>query len=129
MADTRRTATAVGVLFVVATGFYMAGQIAHGPFLGGEDALIWPTPTGVESSPASSSSSSACSRYRSSRSSSIRFYPILRRHSETLALSYIGLRLLEAAALLIVSANLWAMFALSEAFHSGAVGGRDSSRA
>ena len=48
------------------------------------------------------------------------FFPILRRFSEELALCYIGLRVLEAAALLILDANLWSMVSLSEAFHTGA---------
>ena len=47
------------------------------------------------------------------------FYPILRLHAEALALSYVGLGLLEAAALLIVDANLWATVSLSEAYHTG----------
>ena len=48
------------------------------------------------------------------------FYPIFRRYAEASARSYIGLRVLEAAALLMVDANLWSMVALSEAYHSGA---------
>ena len=36
-----------------------------------------------------------------------------------MALSYVGLRVMEAAALIVVDGNLWAMVSLSEAFHSG----------
>jgi hypothetical protein len=116
MADERRTAAAVGVLFIVATGCYMAGQTLHGPFLNSADILELAFPNrarvvagilvelvGVLAIPLIA----------------LVFYPILRRVAETAALSYVGLRFLEAAALVVVDANLWAMVSLSEAFHGG----------
>ena len=118
MTGERRTAAIVGALFIVATGFFMAGQTLHGPFLSSEDILevTFPNRTrvvagvlielvGVLAIPLIA----------------LVFYPILRRASETAALSYVGLRVIEAAALVVVDGNLWAMVSLSEAFHVGAV--------
>jgi hypothetical protein len=116
MKSERRTAALVGVLFVAATGLFMAGQTLHGPFLSSTDALELALPNrtrivagilieigGVLAIPLIA----------------LVFYPILRRASETAALSYVGLRIMEAAALVVVDANLWAMVSLSEAFHEG----------
>jgi hypothetical protein len=114
--DVRRAASAVGALFVVATGCYVVGQTLHGPFLGSVEALELAFPNrprvvaglllelvGVLAIPLIA----------------LVFYPILRLHAEALALCYVGLRLLEAAALLTVDANLWSMVSLSEAYHTG----------
>ena len=116
MIGERRTAAVVGALFIVATGFFMAGQILHGPFLNSGDILevTFPNRTrvvagvlielvGVLAIPLIA----------------LVFYPILRRASEMAALAYVGLRLIEAAALVTVDGNLWAMVSLSEAFHAG----------
>lgn len=116
MTTMRQTAAAVGVLFIVATGFVITGQLLHAPLLGEADALELAFPhrarvvagvltefVGVMAIPLIA----------------LVFYPILRRHAEASALSYIGLRLLEAVALLIVDANLWSIVTLSEAYHSG----------
>ncbi len=116
MTGQRRTAAVVGALFIVATGFFMAGQALHGPFLNSDDVLEVAFPNrsmvmvgvlieliGVFAIPLIA----------------LVFYPILRRASETAALSYVGLRIMEAAALVVVDGNLLAMVSLSEAFHAG----------
>ncbi|MCB1037721.1 MAG: DUF4386 domain-containing protein, partial [Acidobacteria bacterium] len=117
MAKVRRTAAGVGVLFIVATGCYLMGQVLHGPLLGSGDALELAFPhrgrvlAGVLTELAGVLAIPLIA---------LVFFPILRRFSEELALCYIGLRMLEAAALLIIDANLWSMVSLSEAFHTGA---------
>ncbi|HSG81006.1 MAG TPA: DUF4386 domain-containing protein [Gemmatimonadota bacterium] len=116
MTNERRGAAVVGALFIAATGFFMAGQMLHGPFLSSAEALELAQPNrtrvvagillellGVLAIPLIA----------------LVFYPILRRVSELAALSYVGLRIIEAAALVIVDANLWAMVSLSEAYHAG----------
>lgn len=116
MSSERRTAAIVGVLFVTATGFFVAGQTLHGPFLSGPDALELAAPNGrrvlagilVELIGVLAIPLIA-----------LCFYPILERVERTVALAYIGLRILEAAALVVVDANLWTMVSLSEAFHDG----------
>lgn len=118
MTDERRTAAAVGVLFIIATGAFMTGQTMHGPFLASADVLELAYPNrmrvvvgivtelvGVLAIPLIA----------------LVFYPILRRVAETAALAYVGLRIMEAAALVVVDANLLAMTSLSEAFHEGTV--------
>lgn len=117
MTHERKTAGAVGWLFIAATGFFMIGQMLHGPFLGAEEALELAHPNrtrvvagiliellGVLAIPLIA----------------LVFYPVLRSVSEAAALSYVGLRIMEAAALVVVDANLWAMVSLSERFHAGA---------
>lgn len=117
MTSERRTAAVVGVLFIAATGFFMAGQTLHGPFLGPAEALDLAEPNrtrvvsgillellGVLAIPLIA----------------LVFYPILRRVSEMAALCYVGLRIIEASALVVVDANLWAMVSLSESHHAGA---------
>lgn len=94
----------------------MAGQTLHSPFLDSAEALELAHPSrtrivagillellGVLAIPLIA----------------LVFYPILRRVSETAALSYVGLRVMEAAALIVVDGNLWAIVSLSEAFHMG----------
>lgn len=116
MTNERRTAAVVGALFIAATGFFMAGQALHGPFLNSAEALELAQPNrtrvvagilleliGVLAIPLIA----------------LVFYPILRRVSEIAALSYVGLRFIEAAALVVVDANLWATVSLSEAYHAG----------
>jgi len=116
MTNERRTAAVVGALFIAATSFFVVGQTLHGPFLNSEDVLqlAFPNRTrvvagilielvGVLAIPLIA----------------LAFYPLLRRASETAALSYVGLRVIEAAALVVVEGNLWAMVSLSEAFHAG----------
>jgi hypothetical protein len=116
MTNERRAAAIAGALFIAATGFFMAGQMLHGPFLGSADALELAQPNrtrvvagillellGVLAIPLVA----------------LVFYPILRRVSEVAALSYVGLRTMEAAALVVADANLWAMVSLSEAYHAG----------
>ncbi|MGD2046387.1 MAG: DUF4386 domain-containing protein [Gemmatimonadota bacterium] len=115
MTSERRTAVVVGGLFIAATGFFMAGQTLHGPFLDSAEALELAQPNrtrvvvgiliellGVLAIPLIA----------------LVFYPILRRVSEIVALSYVGLRFIEAVALVMVDANLWAMVSLSEAYHA-----------
>ena len=122
MTSENRSAVLVGVLFIVATGCFMIGQTLHGPFLQSTDVLEVAFPNrirvvggillelvGVLAIPLIA----------------LVFYPILRRFAEAAALSYVGLRLLEAAALVAVDANLWAMVSLSEAFHEGTVAAGD----
>lgn len=117
MTSERRTAAVVGALFIAATGFFMAGQTLHGPFLTPAEALELAGPNrtrvvsgillellGVLAIPLIA----------------LVFYPILRRVSELAALSYVGLRIIEASALVVVDANLWAMVSLSESYHAGA---------
>ena len=117
MTHERSTAIAVGWLFIAATVLFMIGQTLHGPFLGAADALELAHPNrtrvvsgiliellGVLAIPLIA----------------LVFYPVLRRVSEAAALSYVGLRVMEAAALVVVDGNLWAMVSLSERFHAGA---------
>jgi len=117
VANNRYTAAAVGVLFILATGCYIAGQFLHEPLLSTTDALelVFPNRNRVVAGVLTELVSVLVIPLIA-----LVFYPILRRYAETLALSYIGLRLMEAVALLIVNANLWSIVFLSEAHYTGA---------
>lgn len=113
MDSARRTAVTVGVLFIVATGFFMLGQTMYAPLLDGPDYLQLAHPqrariaagllielVGVLAIPLIA----------------IFLFPILRAQSEGLALSYVGLRVLEAVPLLAVSGNMFSLLDVSERY-------------
>lgn len=112
----RRDAVLVGVFFIAATGFFSIGQAISTPILGSPDALelaatrshllvagVLIEVVGVLSIPMTA----------------VFLFPTLKRHSEVLALAYIGIRLIEAVPLLLVDANTLALVATSESYVIG----------
>lgn len=110
MSNDRRTAVIVGVLFIIATAFFSVGQAMHGPILDGPDYLDLAGPhgtrlvagllielVGVLAIPLIA----------------IFLWPVLRHHSEALALGYVGFRILESVPLLAVDGNLLALIKVS----------------
>lgn len=109
----RRTAVAVGVLFIVATGFFMLGQAIYKPILNAPEYLELADPqratvaagliielVGILAIPLIA----------------IFLFPVLRRQNEALALGYVGMRVLEAVPLLAVSGNMFALLDVSEQY-------------
>jgi hypothetical protein len=97
-------------MFIVATGCYLIGQAVYGPIIGSADFLELAYPqrsrviggilvelVGVLAIPLIA----------------LLFYPVLRRHHHASALTYVGIRLLESVALLVVTIIAWASVAMS----------------
>lgn len=116
MTAVRSTAVIVGILFVIATGFYMIGQAVYVPILDSPDYLDLAYPqrsrviagilievVGVLAIP----------------SIALLLYPVLRLHDEASALGYVGVRFLESVALLVVDVNMWGMVSLSRSYLEG----------
>lgn len=110
MTSDRSTAVAVGILFIVATGGYVIGQSVYAPIVGSADFLDLAYPQrarvmvgilvellGILAIPLIA----------------LLFYPVLRRHSHGSALAYIGVRILEAVALLVALVVAWASLSMS----------------
>lgn len=104
---------AVGVLFIVATGFFMLGQTIYKPILNAPDYLELADPqraaiaagliielVGILAIPLIA----------------IFLYPVLRRQNEALALGYVGMRVLEAVPLLAVTGNMFSLLDVSEQY-------------
>ncbi|MGI9626774.1 MAG: DUF4386 domain-containing protein [Longimicrobiales bacterium] len=109
--DDRRTASIVGLLFIAATGFYIAGQVIHSPILGASGVLglsmtqkTWATIgvlielLGILAIPLIA----------------VFIFPVLRRHSVPFALTYLVLRIVESTLLILVAA-----FGLALVLHAG----------
>lgn len=113
MNSSRGLAVAVGVLFIVATGFFSIGQAVHGPVLGAADYLSL---AGPRSGVLTAAILTEIVAILAIPLTAIFLYPLLKRQGEAVALSYVGIRTLEAVLLLIVSTNLLALVATSQAY-------------
>ena len=96
----RRTATAVGLFFIAATGLYVGGQAIYGPVLSAPDLIDLTSSqrrqvvlgVGVELVGVLSIPMIA-----------VFLFPVLSRHSPALALAYVALRVIESTLLLVVA--------------------------
>lgn len=116
MANRSRAAATVGVLFIVATVFFMVGSSVYGPISEAPDYLdrAFPGSTtvvvgvlleliGILAIPLIA----------------VFLFPVFRRESEGWALGYVVIRVIEAMLLMIVSASTLSMLNLSEAYLAG----------
>jgi len=109
----RKTATIVGVLFVVATLFFIIGQSVYNPILGSPNYLDDAYP------------------HRATVTAGILLelvgvlaiplipaflFPVLRRHNEALALGYAGFRLVEAVLLIMVEIGMLSLVNVSQGY-------------
>jgi hypothetical protein len=119
MAKRSRAATTIGILFIVATGFFLIGDSIYGPVLRSGDYLdrafgesttvvvgVLLGLVGVLAIPLIATF----------------MFPIFRRVSEPWAQSYVALRVIEALLLTVVSASTLSVLNLSEAYVAGGVG-------
>lgn len=113
MVTSRRPAIIVGVLFLVATGFFAVAQIIHGPVFGSPDYLAL---AGPQSTRLVAAVLVEIVAVLAIPLTAIFLFPVLKSHSEAVALAYVGIRLLEAVPLLLVDGNLLALVATSESF-------------
>jgi hypothetical protein len=112
----RSTAAIVGALFLVATGLFVVGQFLTAPILGSPDYLRVAFP---ESTPVVAGILIELVAVLAIPLIALALYPVLRRHDEIAALGYVGLRILEAAALLLVEVINWATVQWSRSYVEG----------
>jgi len=112
----RSTAVIVGALFVVATASFVGGQLLQAPILESPDALtlVYPERTRVVAGVLAEIVAVAAIPLIA-----LALYPVLRRQNEIAALGYVGLRMLEATALLVVEAINWATITWSRSYVEG----------
>lgn len=113
MTTYRRTAIAVGVLFIAAIVMLFIGEAIYKPILDEPDYLDNAHPeravviAGILVEYAGAPAVVAIS---------LLLYPVLRRHSEVMALGYVGFRVLEMAILSVAYVSRLAQVSLSERF-------------
>ena len=111
MVSHRSSATAVGILFVVATGCYIIGQSVYAPITGSAEVLdvaygrrgwvivgVLVELVGILAIPLIA----------------LLFYPVLRVYDERGALAYGGIRIVEAVGLLLPATVAWALVEMSQ---------------
>ena len=108
----RKGATIAGVLFIVAT----AASIASSPFLGSINSSNYLADVSANGNQVMVGALLALIAAFASSSIAISLYPILRKHSEGLALGAVGFRLIEGALYLVGVVGLLSLLALSQEF-------------
>lgn len=116
----RKTAVAVGVLFIVATGFLYIGEAVYGPFLEGSDYLELAFPNRIVAV-GGMLLEFAC--VIAIPLISVLLFPILRRRNETLAVGYVGFRFFEAILFANVEINKLSLINASRGYLNGSNAG------
>ena len=118
----RKTAIVVGVLFIIATAFLFIGQSVYQPILDSSEYLEIAYPQRITVS-IGILLEFAC--VIAIPLIPVFMFPVLRKHSETLAIGYVGIRIIEGVVFLIVAViGLLSLLALSQEFvEVGAAGG------
>ncbi|WP_416840443.1 DUF4386 domain-containing protein [Haloferax sp. DFSO52] len=112
MNESRNTATIVGVLFIIATVFLFIGEFFYAPILESPAYLTitYPNRTlvvfGILLEFACVLAIPLIAMF---------LYPVLRKHSEVLALGYVGFRLFEAVLFVSIEINKLSLIAVSQA--------------
>src|SRR4051794_3740877 len=109
----RRTALAVGVLFILTLVFAIPGVLAYGPVLNDPAYVLGPG-AGLS---VSVGAFFEILTVIANIATAMVLFPLLRRHNETLALSYVAARFIEAALIVIGMLSLLAVETLR---HDGA---------
>lgn len=111
--DDKRTALVVGILFIIATAFVVAGKVIYDPILGSADYLELAHPQ--KARVVAGVLLELCA-FLAIPLTAVFLFPVLRRYGEGLALAYVGVRLLEAVPLVLVDANMLALVHVSQAY-------------
>lgn len=109
----RKTAIAVGILFLIATGFLYIGEAVYGPFLGGADYLGRAFPN---KSVAVFGMLLEFVCVIAIPLISVLLFPILRRRHEALAIGYVGFRFFEAVLFVNVEIRKLSLINVSEGY-------------
>jgi len=119
----RRTATTVGVLFIIATVVYLVGGAIYAPALASSDYLEHAYPD-RDTATLGVLIEFAC--VVSIPLIAVFLFPLLRRTSEALAVAYVGFRALEAMFLFGIEAKLLSLIDVSEDYLNAS--GADAAR-
>jgi hypothetical protein len=111
MSTYRKNAIIVGVLFIIATAFLFIGEAVYGPILDSPDYLTLAYPYRV-TAVAGMLLEFAC--VVAIPLIPVFMYPVLKGHSEPLALGYVGFRLFEAVLFVITEINELSLINVSE---------------
>jgi hypothetical protein len=117
MSTNRKQAILVGVFFIIAAVAAIAGLAAYDPIINNSDYLT----TG----PTSSNQIVLGAIFEmltavSVAGTAITFFPILRKHNETIALGYVGGRLLEAVFIILGLVSILTLLSLRQTVEAGA---------
>jgi hypothetical protein len=116
MSTYRKNAIIVGVLFIIATAFLFIGEAVYGPILDSPDYLTLAYPYRV-TAVAGMLLEFAC--VVAIPLIPVFMYPVLKGHSEPLALGYVGFRLFEAVLFVITEINELSLINVSEGYLNG----------
>lgn len=113
MNTNKKTARIVGALFIFATIAYMTGSSLIGSIVNAPDYLInvYPNKTGVIIGVLLELINSAAVV-----GIAVMLYPILKKHNETIALGYVGSRILESAMLIVSVISPLLLITLSQEY-------------
>ncbi len=123
MLETRKTAIIVGVLFIIATMFYILGDAISGTILSSPDYLEAAYPgrttviTGILVGLLAALAIALIPVY---------MYPLLKDHNQPFALGYAVFRTMEALLIVIALVGPFVLIDLSEAYLSGALANSES---
>jgi hypothetical protein len=116
MNSIRKSAIVIGVLFIAAAVFSILGLVSYGPILN--------NPEYMTKGPTSENQIVLGAIFEmitavTVAGTAIAFFPILRKHNETIALGYVGGRLLEAVLIIIGLVSILTLLTLRQEFASG----------
>jgi hypothetical protein len=118
MNSNRKRAIVIGLLFIAATVFSILGLASYGPILNNPDYIT--------AGPTSANQIVLGAVFEliavaAIAGTAIAFFPILRKRNESVALGYVGFRLLEAVGLVIGLVSLLTLLALRQSYVGGTV--------
>ena len=112
----RNSAIIVGVLFITATASYMLGSSLLDPILNASDYLVEVSENENQVLIGMFFEIVNCLAVVGI---SVVLFPILKKHSNTLALGYIGLRIIESVTVIVGSISLISLMSLSQQYVTG----------
>lgn len=117
MNSNRKNATIIGILFIAATVFSILGLVSYGPILNNPEYLMAGPTRGNQIILAAIFEMITAVTVAGT---AIAFFPILRKRDETVALGYVGGRLLEAVFIIVGLVSLLTLLTLRQEFANGA---------
>ena len=116
MNSIRKCAITIGVLFIAAAVFSILGLVSYGPILN--------NPEYITNGPTSENQIVLGAIFEmitaiTVAGTAIAFFPILRKHNETIALGYVGGRFLEAVLIIVGLVSLLTLLTLRQEFARG----------
>jgi hypothetical protein len=117
MNSNRKRAIVIGVLFIAAALFSILGLVSYGPVLN--------NPAYITQGPTSENQIVLGALFElitaaTVAGTAIAFFPILKKREESIALGYVGFRLLEAVLIIIGLVSILTLLTLRQAYEGGA---------